>query len=153
MLHHADQYSLMRSISCKGISGKTIIIDCSCMVDLCDWIIELHKQDMPTANLDNYLVATSITDVKLQRIRLTDKPDDFNKLFAHSDLIVLHIMLKSWTMARNYDFTTMTATCPISLETCVDPTVSHCCMTAFERSSLLKCQLCPHCRGEFRFRE
>ncbi len=136
----------MRSIICKGISGRSILIDVTHMEDLCDWIIELQKEDMPEVTLDDYLIATTVTDSKMRRIQLSDKPDDLNNLFTSSDTITLRIMLKSWTMAHNYDFKTMTADCPITLEKCKNPIASNCCMVAFERESFEKCDVCPQCR-------
>ena len=135
----------MNAIICKGISGKSISINIDdTITELADWFIKFHEIDMP--NIDIYECAKA-TKVEYLNRKVNLKEHVANFFDKSKTFIKLNIFLKSWTMGRNFDFSSFTAICPITLEICNNPYDSLCCHYIFEKNILLTQKKCPMCNS------
>jgi len=133
------------TINCRGLCGKTFRLSYNkseLEVNLCDVYRKIHPFDKPDSELV-YYASTTIVLYGGRNVPLTTK---LSYLFNTNHDITLTILPKSFTMARNFDMDTLTASCPVSLEMINEPICCNHCMNVFEKDIYLKLDKCPICR-------
>ena len=131
----------MSSVFVKGVSGKSFVFSTTDFEDYCDLFTLIHEKDKPQVKLKDYAHAVTL-NAKCRRINLASPMDRSLTSFV--------MMLKSWTMGRNFDEETFSAECPITLETVKDADNCRFCLTIFERSSFQGLEICPICRQKIK---
>jgi hypothetical protein len=122
---------------------KHDIVISSLEEDLCSWFIEIASRDRPAVSVFNYARAVGVFQRGL-RVPLDTK---WKTLFVggRQRYVVLHLMLKSWTVASNFDRTTFVATCPLTGNELEQPTLCKDCTRVFENKDIEEGS-CPQCK-------
>jgi hypothetical protein len=138
---------MMVNIICRGICGKSFLISISQEQldnDLCDWFCQFHHLDMPKTDIRDYAISVKICNSYGSTIHMETKISDLVEKYGQT--IYLRMLLKSFTMSHNFEFDTLSAECPITLENCYDPYTTTCCRNTFDKNTLMKLTNCPFCR-------
>jgi hypothetical protein len=133
----------MNSVTVKGISGNSILIPTDTFNDYEELFRIIHEKDRPETCVYNYARAVTLNGMN-------------GRIWLHDPLIKEHkknqskfyMMLKSWTMAPNFIWDSLSAECPITLETIQDGANCYECRYAFERREFEKVKICPICQKD-----
>lgn len=133
----------MYKIIAKGVTGKSHVIDVVIeKPELYTWLIQFHALDRPDVLFQNYSKCVQV----LHNYRTVDLMN-CEKIFGENKNISLNVILKSFTMASNYNHETMTVFDPVSLEEIqnpyhLDPGCGH----SIDENDLSRLNSCPFCR-------
>jgi hypothetical protein len=127
----------MSSVLVKGVSGNSFVFQTADFEDYCDLFTLIQEKDKPRITLTDYAHAVTL-NARGRRINLGSPLDRTIESFT--------MILKSWTMGRNFENETFTAECPITLDNVKDATNCPKCLTIFERGSFEHLKICPVCR-------